>query len=113
MATTANATFANAKVYIVNKLDVKLGEKFGVELIDAPTPTDWFSKADEVLAIKQEGDNALIEATAVGSTKIRIYDSAEHKVLELSIEVFESIEPPAVDLGLKAGEPEPKKNKTR
>lgn len=113
MATTANITFANAKVYDVKKLDVKLGDKFAIELIDAPTPVDWYSKADQVLDIEQDEATALVEATAVGSTKIRIYNSAEQKILEISIEVMEAIQGPAVDLGLKAGEPEPKKNKNR
>jgi hypothetical protein len=112
MATSANATFSKVKSYNVAKFDVEVGQKFTVELIDAPTPVDWFSKADEVLAIKQDGAKAEIEATAVGATQIRIYNSAEQKILELSIEVFETLEP-AADLGLKVGEPETKKKTTR
>jgi len=113
MAAKANAKFDNVVAYNVVKLDVKLSEKFTIEIVDQPDPVDWYAMADEVLAITQEGNLAQVEATGVGATKIRLYNSAEQKVLEIAIEVFEAMPDPAVDLGLKAGDPEPKRNKNR
>jgi len=108
---SANVKFSNAQVYDVVKFDVKLGEVFGVSLMDSPpVAKEWYSKADAVLDITQseDGNSARIEATGVGETKIKIFDEAETKVMELFINVLEEIPAPASDLGLKVGIPEPK-----
>jgi hypothetical protein len=107
---TANARFSSNVSYNIVKLDIKLSEKFEIELIDQPTPTEWYSKADEVLNIKQneQGNLAQIEATAVGSTKIKIYNDSDAVVMVLEIEILDKIESPATDLGLEVGEPEQK-----
>jgi hypothetical protein len=110
MATT-NVTFNNAIVYDVKKFDVKLGEIFGLELMGQDSPTDWYAKADEVLEIRQEGNAAQVEATGVGTTSIRMYTQQDQKVMEVMIEVLEEIQGPVTDLGLKAGQPEPKKSR--
>ena len=108
---SCNVKFSNAQVYDVVKFDVKLGEVFGVDLVDhPPTVMDWYSKADDVLDITQteDGTAARVEATGIGETKIRIYDQADAKVMELFINVLEEIPAPAASLGLKVGQPEPK-----
>jgi hypothetical protein len=112
---TANARFNSNVSYDIVKLDVKLTEEFEIELIDQPTPTEWYSKADEVLEIKQneQGNLAKIKATAVGPSKIRIFDDSDTMILELTIEVLDKIESPATDLGLEVGQPEPKTESRR
>jgi hypothetical protein len=107
---TANARFSSNVSYNIVKLDVKLAEKFEIEIIDQPTPTEWYAKADEVLLIKQNEDGSLakIEATAVGLSKIKIYNDSDAVIMVLEIDVLEKIESPATALNPEAGQPEPK-----
>ena len=107
---TANARFSSNVSYDIVKLDVKLAEKFEIELVDQPGPTEWYAKADEVLNIKQNdnGNMAQVEATAVGFSKIRIFDENDTMIMELEIDVLDKIESPATKLNPEAGEPEAK-----
>jgi hypothetical protein len=107
---TANARFSSNVSYNIVKLDVKLAEKFEIEIVDQPTPTEWYAKADEVLLIKQNDDGSLaqIEATAVGLSKIKIYNDSDAVIMILEIDVLEKIESPAADLNPTPGQPEPK-----
>lgn len=105
---TANVRFENVVVYNILKLDVKLGTKFQIELIDQPGETDWFSNADEVLEIRQVGNLADVIATAAGTCKIKIEDLAGKLILMLTITVVDAIPLTAAKLDPKAGTPEQK-----
>lgn len=100
----ANIIFNNVKAYNVIKFDVKLGESFKVELINAPDFVRWFSDNDAVLNITvlENGNFAEIKATAVGKSEIQLQDSGRISKT-LDIEVYDQV---AVALNPSAGNPE-------
>ena len=99
----ANIIFENVKSYNVIKFDVKLGEKFKVELIDTPGLIRWFSDNDPVLHIEvgEDGSYAQFESTAKGKCEIQLQSSGS-VVKTLEIEVYDVI---AVSLNPTAQKP--------
>jgi hypothetical protein len=70
----ANIIFENVKAYNVIKFDVKLGETFKIELIDAPGVIRWFFDNDPALSVLVEegGANATVTATSIGKSEIQL-----------------------------------------
>lgn len=99
----ANIIFENVKAYNVVKFDVKLLEKFKVELVNVAEPIRWFSDNDSVLHIKVEpdGESAIFEATGKGVSEIQL-QSAGIVVKTLQVEVYDVI---ATSLNLKSQTP--------
>jgi hypothetical protein len=87
-----NAIFENVKAYDVNKLDVKLGESFRIELVDNLDLTRWFADNDKVLDITAEenGAGASIKTTAVGKSEIQLQKDGK-TVETIYIEVYDKI----------------------
>jgi hypothetical protein len=100
-------TFDFAKVYNIEKADVAMGQRFTLTT-DAAETFRWFSDADPVLSMKVSGNGAEVEAKETGTSTILIMNEANGIEKTLVFKVVDSIEPMATDLGLKAGEPEPK-----
>lgn len=100
----ANLILENVKAYDVEKFDVKLGETFVLELIDAPSGIKWFSNNDPVLDIDVSDGKTSVSAVAatIGTCEIQL--QVEREVIKtFDVEVYDHI---AVDLNLEAGEPE-------
>lgn len=71
----ATLIFPNVTAYDVERFDVRLGEKFRIDLPpDAVGTARWFADADPVLHIevKDGGASAFLEATKVGESDIQI-----------------------------------------
>jgi hypothetical protein len=88
----ANIIFENVKAYNVNKFDVKLGQEFSVELIDAPGLMRWFSDNDAVLSIdtQDDGSKALIKSTKIGKSEIQLQNEGV-LVKTLYVETYDHI----------------------
>ena len=99
----ANIIFENVKAYNVVKFDVKLLEKFKIELVNIAETIRWFSDNDSVLHIKVEpdGQSATVEATGKGMCEIQL-QSAGVVVKTLQVEVYDII---ATTLNLKTQTP--------
>lgn len=99
----ANIIFENVKAYNVVKFDVKLLEKFKIELVNIADTIRWFSDNDSVLHIKVEpdGQSATVEATGKGMCEIQL-QSAGVVVKTLQVEVYDII---ATTLNLKTQTP--------
>ncbi len=98
----ANIIFENVKAYNVVKFDVKLNEKFKIELVNGES-VRWFADNDSVLHIKVEpdGQSAIVEATGKGVSEIQLQkDGAVVKTLQA--EVYDII---ATSLNLKSSAP--------
>jgi len=99
----ANIIFENVKAYNVDKFDVKLGQEFSIELIDAPGLVRWFSDNDAVLQIdaQEDGAKSLIKSTKIGKSEIQLQvDGALVKTLY--VETYDSV---AISLNPKPKEP--------
>lgn len=98
--------FDFAKVYDINKLDVAKGQSFSLQtdLTAQATQARWFSDNDPVLAMKvsDNGFSADVQATEIGKATILIFGAGFSIIKEIDINVIETIEKPAVTLGLKA-----------
>lgn len=105
-----DARFDNVKAYGIVKLDVLIGENFHLTL----TPDKegdickWLFYNDPILDTRVKGNDAAVKAAEEGESEIWIFDSTNTKIMTLFINVWKEIPAPAVDLGLKAGKPEPK-----
>lgn len=99
----ANIIFENVKAYNVVKFDVKLSEKFKIELVNVADAIRWFSDNDSVLHIKVEpdGKSASVEATGKGVSEIQL-QNAGAVVKTLQVEVYDVI---ATTLNLKSQPP--------
>ena len=99
----ANIIFENVKAYNVVKFDVKLSEKFKIELVNVADNIRWFSDNDSVLHIKVEpnGESASMEATGKGVSEIQL-QSGGAVIKTLQIEVYDVI---ATTLNLKSQPP--------
>lgn len=101
-------SFDFAKVYNIDKrVDVVLGQKFLLNT-DFEGVSKWFTDNDPVLSLVQKGNNAELEATALGSSTVLIMTGIFGIEKELTFNVVASIEQPASDLGATADSPEPK-----
>lgn len=98
----ANIIFENVKAYNVIKFDVKLGETFKIELIDAPGTIRWFADNDPVLhVVVDETGVATVKSTDIGKSEIQLqYDGIVVKTLQ--VEVYDHI---AVNLNTAAKTP--------
>jgi len=99
----ANIIFENVKAYNVVKFDVKLGENFKIELVDAPGLIRWFSDSDPVLHIitEDQGTNVTVKATDIGKSEIQLqFEGGLVKTLQ--VEVYDQI---AVSLNPKSKSP--------
>lgn len=99
----ANIIFNNVKAYNVVKFDVKLGETFKVELVNAPGPIRWFADNDPSLHIivGENGLETTIKATEKGNCEIQL----QHQngiIKTLQVEVYDNI---AVALNVSAESP--------
>ncbi len=88
----ANIVFENVKAYNVTKFDVRLGETFKVQLIDAARGLRWFSDNDPVLSIKVDsaGEEATVTATGKGECDIQLQSNNEI-VMVLQVEVYDNV----------------------
>lgn len=88
----ANIIFENVKAYNVNKFDVRLGETFKVQLVDAARGLRWFSDNDPVLSVRVDstGEEATITATGKGECDIQLQSNNEI-VMILQVEVYDNI----------------------
>ena len=70
----ANIIFENVKAYDVIKFDVKLLEKFTIELVNGEESIRWFSDNDSVLhiTVSPDGKSAFVEATGKGVCDIQL-----------------------------------------
>ena len=106
----ANFIFPNVKAYAVSKADVKQGEVFVVELVDAEVPGNlkWFADNDPVLGISviEGGSKATITALKPGASQVKIFDG-DSLFGELEFSVYNE---EAVSLNPEAGSPEPKES---
>ena len=78
----ANIIFENVKAYNVIKFDVRLGENFKIELLEAPGAIRWFSDSDPVLhiAVENNGANASVKATEIGKSEIQLqHEGSTHR----------------------------------
>lgn len=99
----ANIIFDNVKAYNVIKFDVKLGETFKIELIDAPGVLRWFFDNDPTLSVSVDegGASATVKTTAIGKSEIQLQmNGLVQKTLY--IEVYDHI---AVALNPTVSEP--------
>ena len=99
----ANLIFPNVRAYNVVKFDVRLGEKFAIELVNVDRTMRWFSDNDQVLSIAVEdgGETAQITATAKGRCDIQLQSNGEI-VMTLQAEVYDNV---ATALNPLAGDP--------
>lgn len=101
-------SFGNARVYNIEKVDVRKGEAFTIHT-DAPSDSRWFADNDPVLSVVVSGTDAEVQANEIGTTTILIMDAgASTAQKQLTIKVVAEILPVATDLGITAGQPEPK-----
>jgi hypothetical protein len=101
-----DVAFEFAKVYNVDRIDVVAGQPF--TLYSDYDNGKWFSDNDPALSIKPSGKDAELKAIEKGSVTILVMDENFAIQKKLSINVMDAILPPATDLGLTAGTPEPK-----
>lgn len=98
----ANIIFENVKAYNVIKFDVKLGETFKIELIDAPGAIRWFADNDPVLhVVVDDAGVATVKSTDIGKSEIQL----QHEgvvIKTLQVEVYDHI---AVNLNASAKTP--------
>lgn len=99
----ANLIFANVRAYNITKFDVKKGESFMVELVNAESAIRWFSDNDQVLsiAVAADGESAIIQSTAMGKCEIQLQKNGEI-VKTLVAEVYDDV---ATSLNPVAGDP--------
>lgn len=99
----ANIIFENVKAYNVVKFDVKLGETFKIELIDAPGVIRWFFDNDPALSVSVDegGASATVKATGIGSSEIQLQQDGRLQKT-LYVEVYDHI---AVALNPTVSEP--------
>lgn len=98
----ANIILDNVRVYNVEKWDILLGQKFAIDMVDAPEGIRWFSDNDSVLDISVDGNVAKVDAKGVGASEIQIqFNGSIAKTMY--VEVFDNI---AVSLNAKASAPE-------
>lgn len=102
-----DALFVSSLVYDVQyRIDV-LKDSIFTLFLDTPEGIEVYSNNDEVLSIGNDGAEIAIKADTVGTSKLR-FMQGEAIVRELQIVVLESLGPPAANLGIEAGKPEPK-----
>lgn len=103
-----DVTFSNAKVYDINRIDVKLGEKFFLTT-NGDGSEDLFSDNDPVLDITTNGTQVSLTASKVGMSRLKWINTAGTGVIkDVVITVMDNILPPASDLGLTADSAIPK-----
>lgn len=99
----SNIIFNNVKAYNVTNFDVKLNEKFKVELVNGEVSNiRWFSDNDSVLSISvnDNGDSANIETTSIGKCEIQL--QRDNQIVKtLHLEVYDNI---AVSLNPQPGD---------
>lgn len=99
-----NIIFDNVKAYNVEKVDVRLGEDFKLELINIDGPVRWFSDNDPVLSIKTEEDGltSSLKSTKIGQSEVQLQQNGV-LIKTLFIEVYDDI---AVALNPVSSDPE-------
>lgn len=102
---------SNARVYNIEKVDIRQGEKFSL-LTDAAADSkhDWFANNDAALSITGNENGSVVDITAdeVGPVTLLVLDPNLATIKRITINVLEAIVPPAASLGITAGEPENK-----
>lgn len=96
--------FDFGRAYNVNTFDVVKGQKFAL-VTDLKASARWFSDNDPVLSMTVKDNSAEVEATGIGKTSILILGMDLAPLVEIKINVVESITRPAIDLGLAASSP--------
>ena len=99
----ANIIFDNVTAYDVIKWDVRLGETFKIELVNAPGSIRWFTDNDPVLAltVAENGTSTTVKATTKGECEIQLqHNNGLIKTLQVS--VYDNI---AVALNTTVGTP--------
>lgn len=90
-----NIIFDNVKAYSVTKFDVKLTEKFDIELVDTDESAilKWFANNDDMLAIKvsPDGYSAKLEATGKGNSEIQIQNAQNQILKTIFVNVYDNI----------------------
>ena len=103
-----DVTFSNAKVYDINRIDIKLGEKFTLST-SGDGSEDLFSDNDPVLDLTTNGTNVTGTAAQIGTSKLKWINTAGTGIIkDVVINVLSEILPPASDLGLSADSAIPK-----
>lgn len=102
----ADLVLSNARIYGVERIDVRLGEVFDVLLYGVDHSPHWFADNDPVLSIDTtpSGMSAQITATQTGMSIIEWHVRGT-KIGSLIVKVYAE---EAASLNPTAGEPEPK-----
>jgi len=101
-----NIIFESVKIYDVgDRLDVVVGQAFGIEVLEAEPMPEIFTNRDPILEIDNDGIHA--NALALGESIIRFMDGVT-VVKDLTIAVVEATSPNATTLGGILGDPVPK-----
>jgi|GEM_PF-4729672 len=99
-------SLSNVKIYNISRVDVVKGQKFKL-ITDSPDKIEWFSNGDAFLSFVEHDKSADVEATATGRVLVKLFKSDFSGVEKtLEINVLDSIQEPAADLGLSASDPE-------
>lgn len=100
-----NVILDNGTFYDVNKFDIRLGQKFKIELTEIESKQFWFADNDPVLFVEVADDrkSAIITAKTTGECTIQLQQPMGQTNKSMLITVFDNV---AVDLNLKASEPE-------
>lgn len=105
---TADLLFSNVEFFgspTGQRVRVRSGEAFRMELHDYPEGITWATTADPVLSLNEDVSTATIEANGVGTSEIQIQKDRA-VLMYVTVEVFDPLE--AMSLGIKAGTPEQK-----
>jgi hypothetical protein len=82
-----NLILENIRVKDVKQIEVKLGEKFTIKT-ETPTPkARWFSESDDVLGVKEKGDEIKVVALSTGKSEIQLQVNGSI-VAKVQVKVF-------------------------
>ena len=100
-----NVVLDNGTFYDVNKFDIRIGQRFKIELTEIESKQFWFADNDPVLFVEVADDNksAIITAKVKGECNIQLQQPMGQTNKSLIINVFDNV---AIDLNLRASEPE-------
>jgi len=101
-----NIILESVKIYDVgDRLDIVIGQQFGIEVLEAEVMPEIFANRDPVLEIDNDGIHA--HALSLGESVLRFMDGTT-VVKDLTIAVVEATGPNATTLGGSLGDPVPK-----
>lgn len=93
------------KAYNVEKVDIIVGTKCFIELVDHTALTQWFSNNDPVLDLKVNGNVSEVQAKEEGRVTLLIMDGSYGVLKTIILNVLPKIDIPAVALSAVVGEP--------